>query len=104
MDEKYLNCKEMEWEDAVAYPAGSQRKVLRKETSPITMLLRMPPRSQMDAHCHTATEQHFVLEGEYTSEGRTCGPGSYRLVPAGTTHGPFISEKGAVVLVVYDPR
>jgi len=104
MDEKCVNYNQMEWEDAIAYPAGSQRKVLRKKTSPITMLLKMPPGFHMDVHCHTTTEQHFVLEGQYTSEGKTCGPGSYRLVPAGATHGPFISEKGAVVLVVYDPR
>jgi anti-sigma factor ChrR (cupin superfamily) len=103
MDEKCLNFNEMEWEDALGYPVGTQRKVLRKEASPITMLLRMPPGFRMDAHCHTTTEQHFVLEGEYTSEGRTCGPGSYRLVPGGATHGPFTSEKGAEVLVVYDP-
>jgi anti-sigma factor ChrR (cupin superfamily) len=104
MDEKYVNYYRMDWEDAIAYPSGTQRKVLRKKTSPITMLLRMPPGFQMDAHCHTTTEQHFVLEGEYISEGKSYGPGTYRLVPAGATHGPFTSEKGAEVLVVYDPR
>jgi anti-sigma factor ChrR (cupin superfamily) len=104
MDEKIMNYNQMDWEDATAYPAGSQRKVLRETTSPITMLLKMPPGFQMDRHCHTTTEQHFVLEGEYTSEGSTYGPGSYRLVPAGATHGPFSSKKGAVVLIVYDPR
>ena len=103
MDGKCVNCNQLDWEDAITYPDGTKRKVLRKEANPITILLRMPPGFQMDAHCHTTTEQHFVLEGEYVSEGEKCGPGSYRLVPAGATHGPFASEEGAVVLVVYDP-
>jgi anti-sigma factor ChrR (cupin superfamily) len=104
MDEQCVNYNEIEWEDAIGYPTGTQRRVLRKEGIPTTMLIKMPPGFQMDAHCHTTTEQHLVLEGEYTSEGRRCGPGSYRLVPAEATHGPFTSENGAVVLVVYDPR
>jgi len=58
----------------------------------------------MEAHSHMETEQHFVLEGEYESEGRTHQEGSYRLIPERASHGPFRSEKGAVLLVLWDEK
>ena len=57
----------------------------------------------MDAHAHMTTEQHFVLDGHYESEEKEYGPGSYRLIPKEINHGPFTSESGAIILVVWDP-
>ena len=51
---------------------------------------------------HLTTEQHFVLDGEYESEGKLYGSGSYRLIPAHVDHGPFVSKNGALVLVIWD--
>jgi quercetin dioxygenase-like cupin family protein len=104
MVERSVNYKEMNWEEAVGYPDGTRIKLLRKENGPNTVLLQLPQGFQMDAHCHTTTEQHFVLEGEYRSGEKTYRTGSYRIIPAGANHGPFQSEKGAVVLVIWDPE
>jgi len=58
----------------------------------------------MEGHSHTTVEQHFVLEGEYESEGKVYKAGTYRLIPEHETHGPFKSSKGAVILVIWDPE
>jgi anti-sigma factor ChrR (cupin superfamily) len=104
MKELFIDSNGMDWVQARGYPSGTQGKVLRKENGTNTILLKLAQGFHMDAHCHTTTEQHFVLEGEYTGEGKTYGVGSYRLIPAGVTHGPFSSEKGALVLVIWDPE
>ena len=103
MKESSINYEEMAWEEAMGYPTGTKIKVLRKEGEKKTFLLKLPKGFDMEAHCHTAlTEQHFVLEGSYRSEGKTYRRGSYRFIPREVTHGPFTSEEGAVILVIWD--
>ena len=51
---------------------------------------------------HTCCEQHFVLEGSYEAGGREYGSGTYQLIPAHATHGPFSSPGGAVILVIWE--
>lgn len=58
----------------------------------------------MEAHSHNSVEQHYVLEGQYEIEGKVYSKGTYQLLPAGYEHGPFTSEKGAIVLVIWDPQ
>jgi anti-sigma factor ChrR (cupin superfamily) len=93
MKDKTTNYEEMEWEDAVGYPTGTKIKILRHHGEIKTFLLKLPKGAEMEAHCHTAPEQHFILEGEYQSDGKTFGKGIYRYIPAEVTHGPFVSKK-----------
>jgi len=106
MQEVSLNYKEMPWEDAETYPPGTKMKVLRRDErgQPLTVVLKLQGRFEMGAHSHIGTEQHFVLEGEYESEGRVYKTGSYRLIPVETPHGPFTSKKGAVILVLWGAK
>jgi anti-sigma factor ChrR (cupin superfamily) len=106
MKELSLNYQEMEWEEARGYPAGTLMKVLRRDEKgePLTVLLKIGEGFEMEGHSHMGTEQHFVLEGEYESEGRVFGVESYRLIPKRASHGPFRSEKGAVILVLWDEK
>lgn len=106
MKELSVNYQEMQWEDARGYPPGTLEKVLRVgETGEhLAVLLKLPHDFKMETHSHMGMEQHFVLEGEYESEGRIYRAGSYRLIPQKTTHGPFRSEKGALLLVVWDAK
>ena len=106
MKELSLNYQEMQWEEARGYPAGTLMKVLRRNEKgeSLTVLLKVREGFEMEGHSHMGTEQHFVLEGAYESEGRTYQEGSYRLIPERASHGPFRSEKGAVILVVWDQR
>ena len=104
MEEVSLNYQEMEWEKAETYPSGTMMKVLRRDErgQPLTIILKLKGGFEVGAHSHIGTEQHFVLEGEYESEGRVYEAGSYRLIPVETPHGPFTSTKGAVILVLWD--
>lgn len=92
----------MEWSDASGYPVGTKIKLLRDEGNVRTFLLKLSAGFDMEAHAHIATEQHFVLNGEYESEGKKYSSGMYRLIPSRINHGPFTSKYGAEILVTWD--
>ena len=102
MKEISLNYDEMEWQNTPGYPAGTKIKILREEGTARTFLLKLPEEFEMTAHSHMTVEQHFVLEGKYHSEGKEYGPGTFRLIPREIDHGPFTSETGATILVIWD--
>jgi anti-sigma factor ChrR (cupin superfamily) len=97
-----LNTNDMEWQQAKNYPEGTMSKILRDDGERKTILLKVPPGFKMDSHSHTVVEQHFILEGEYEIGGKIHKVGSYQLIPQEYTHGPFYSENGAVILVIWD--
>ncbi len=90
------------WEDAKGYPKGTKRKVLRDEDTKKTILLKLPKGFKMNAHSHVTTEQHFVLKGAYSSDEGNYPAGSYQIFAAHDEHGPFVSENGALILVIWD--
>ena len=94
---------EKHWEDAKDYFPGTKRKILRDENGRRTVLLKLPPGCVIPPHSHITTEQHFVLEGEYVSNGKTYPKGSFQLISPGEQHGSFKSEKGALILIIWDP-
>lgn len=57
----------------------------------------------MESHSHINAEQHFILKGEYISEGKTFHEGTFRSFKAHENHGPFESKKEAMVLVIWFP-
>ena len=105
MKETIYNTNEMAWQEAKEYPSGAMVKVLR-EGGPAegrTILLKLPPEWEMEAHSHTTVEQHYVLEGEYRSQGKVFPAGSYQFIPRETNHGPFTVGPSTVILVIWDP-
>ena len=94
---------DLHWEEATGYPKGTTRKVLRDEKKGRSILLKLPKGFYMAPHSHITAEQHFVLEGEYTSNGVSYPAGSYQLFSIGDEHGPFESKNGALILIVWDP-
>ena len=106
MEEITINYEKMKWTDAPGYPEGSKIKILR-EGGPgegKTFLRKIKRGFKMEGHSHTTLEQHFVLQGEYESEGKIYKSGTYRLIPKHETHGPFKSSKGTLILVIWDPE
>ncbi len=91
------------WQDAVEYPDGTKRKLLRDENGAKTVLLKFPAGFSMAPHSHITTEQHFVLDGEYNSNGKTLGVGSYQIFYPHEEHGPYESENGCLILAIWDP-
>lgn len=90
------------WEEAKNYPSGTKRKVLREDENGRTILLKLPQNFYMPPHSHVVTEQNFVLEGEYISNGKMFSKGSYQMFLPHDEHGPFESKNGALILVVWD--
>ncbi len=102
MEQLIRNYREMDWETAAGYPAGTQIKVLREHDGKKTFVLQLPPGFHMEEHSHICDEQHLVFEGSYTVAEMEYEAGAYCFIPAHTNHGPFRSENGAVILVIWD--
>jgi anti-sigma factor ChrR (cupin superfamily) len=104
MDETTIHPADLAWEPAANYREGTRWKILRRgaEGEAKTVLLRLPSSFEMEAHSHVHAEHHYVLEGQYESEGRSFPAGSYRRIPAHANHGPFHSAHGALVLVIWE--
>jgi anti-sigma factor ChrR (cupin superfamily) len=90
------------WDGAEEYANGTKRKVLRDENGKRTVLLQLPAGFFMAPHSHITVEQHFVLKGEYSSDGKIYPEGSYQIFASGDEHGPFESKNGALILVIWD--
>lgn len=91
------------WENAKGYCDGTKMKVLRDLDGAKTILLKLPKHFHMDAHTHINTEQHFVIDGNYTINNIPFNKGSYQLIPANEEHGSILSEDGATILISWDP-
>jgi anti-sigma factor ChrR (cupin superfamily) len=104
MEEVAVSVPDLSWEQADGYPSGTQRKVLLRNpgNEPKSVLLKLPPGFQMAGHSHVFAEHHYVLEGEYESVGKRYSAGYYRMIPEHTNHGPFRSDTGAVLLIVWE--
>ena len=64
-------------------------------------MLKLPPGWKMDNHSHRFTELHYVVEGQIESQSKKYSAGTFRVIPKEVEHGPFSSETGAIVLVVW---
>jgi hypothetical protein len=100
-----LYTPEMTWETLSFFPGNAEVKILRTEPEggARTLLVRLPPGGEISPHSHLGVVQHYVLEGEYETEGELFGIGTYRLLPKHANVGTISTEKGAVILMIYDP-
>jgi hypothetical protein len=102
--EKLMNIyDESDWQEATEYSAGTRKKVLFDENGMKTIVLRLPKGFSMALHSHLFNEQHYIIEGEYNSNGIVFRKGTHRCFKAHETHGPFESRSGAMVLVIWSP-
>ena len=103
MKEINVNTHDIDWQDAEGYPPGAMEKVILNgsDSAPKACLLKVGPEWEMEAHAHVFTEMHYILEGEYESQGEVYPAGSFRLIPKKTNHGPFRTKTGAKILVIW---
>ena len=100
--EKLMNIyDESDWQEAPEYSTGTRKKVLFDENGMKTIVLKLPKDFRMALHSHLFNEQHFIIEGEYASNGMVFRKGTYRCIKPHETHGPFESKPGAMVLVIW---
>lgn len=105
MNATSVNANDLKWSGAAKYPTGTEEKVLciGGSVAPRATMLKLPPGWGMDSHSHRFTELHYVLEGQVESQGHKYPVGTFRVIPKGVDHGPFSSETGAIVLVIWCP-
>ena len=105
MVEVTLYTPEMTWEVLNFIPGSAEVKILRAESEggARTLLVRLQPGGEISPHAYLGVVQHYVLEGEYETEGEMFGAGTYRLFPKHANVGTISTEKGAVILIIYDP-
>jgi len=105
MEEVTLDTSQMQWDELRGFPGTAEVKDLREESQcgAKTMLVRLPAGGHVVPHTHPGAVQHYILEGEYESEGRTFRAGAYRLLPEHADVPPISSEHGATLLIIYDP-
>jgi anti-sigma factor ChrR (cupin superfamily) len=100
MQEIHLNYEDIDWRTHLNSSSGLSSKILRNSGGAKTLFLKLPKGARIESHKHTKTEQHFIIEGEYETDEKVYGRGSYRLIPAGANHGPVYVKKELVILVI----
>lgn len=106
MEETIRYTTDMSWEDLGYFPGKGQVKTLRDEP-PLgarTIIVRLPAGGEIVPHMHLAGVQHYVLEGEYETEGKTFAAGTYRLMPKNFDVAPISAKGGVTLHMIYDPR
>ncbi|GJL59793.1 MAG: hypothetical protein NPIRA03_26500 [Nitrospirales bacterium] len=95
----------MKWEKLQEFPGPADVKIVREDPSlgAKTMLVQIPAGGRITPHSHRGIVQHFVLEGQYETEGEFCEPGSYRMMPAHGDVSPITTKEGVTILMIYDP-
>jgi quercetin dioxygenase-like cupin family protein len=105
MQELNYHTPDMKWKPAPEFLGDVEVKVLREdeERGARTILVHLPPGSRLVPHAHLGTVQHFVLEGEYRSNGNVYKADTYRFLPRHDDVSEITTEPGATILMIYDP-
>lgn len=80
---------------------GIQRQLFERdgdEVARATSLVRYAPKSHFESHVHHLGEEILVLDGLFTDESGTFGPGTYIKNPPGSSYTPS-SETGCLLFV-----
>ena len=106
METKTVYVPEMNWEASTDFPGDAEVITLRAEPArkARTVLVRLHPGGRAAPHCHIATVQHYVLEGEYESEGKIYGAGTYRLLPGDADVAEMTTQNGVTILMIYEMK
>lgn len=95
---------DMLWEALREFPGKGEVTVLRDEGKgkAKTIIVRLPAGGQVLPHSHVAPVQHYVLEGECETEGKTLGRGAYRLMLEHADVSTILTKDGVTILMIYD--
>ncbi|MGP0593054.1 cupin domain-containing protein [Nitrospira sp. T9] len=93
------------WRELHEFPGTGEVKVLREESNrgAKTIVVRLPAGGQILPHNHLGVVQHFVIEGQYETQGKTFEPGSYRLFPTNAEVAKISTKNGVTIMMIYDP-
>jgi quercetin dioxygenase-like cupin family protein len=95
---------EMVWQELREFPGKGEVTVLRDEPKggARSIIVRLPAGGQIVPHSHVGTVQHYVLEGECETQGKTLGAGAYRFLPKHANVSTIFTKEGVTILMIYD--
>ena len=91
-----IRAGEGEWEP---FSPKVKIKVLHRDVSTQSYLLRLEPGAVVLPHVHGQDEECMVLEGEVRIGALVVKAGAYHLAPRGVSHEPISSENGALLFL-----
>jgi len=91
----------VEWA-ATDTPGFWEKVLLSNVDGGTTTLMRIDPGAFADLHHHDQLEEILVLDGEFSDQDRTYGPGHYCIRAPGAEHTSY-SATGCTVLLVFRP-
>jgi quercetin dioxygenase-like cupin family protein len=72
---------------------------------PVMLHLTMKPGAVIPAHLHKGmAEALYVVEGDFTNEGKQYQPGTSLHFKAGNIHGPHSTKNGCKLLILWTER
>jgi quercetin dioxygenase-like cupin family protein len=72
---------------------------------PVMLHLAMKPGAVVPAHSHKGmSEALYVVEGDFTNEGKQYQPGTSLHFKAGNVHGPHTTKSGCKLLILWTER
>jgi mannose-6-phosphate isomerase-like protein (cupin superfamily) len=81
-------------------PGASLQVLHIEEGGGYTAIAHFAPGTMVPEHAHPyADETLYVLSGDFVVEGKSYGPGTFLVVPAGTPHGPHTTSGGCSMFV-----
>jgi len=94
----------MVWRKLREFPGTGEVTVLREEGSggAKTIIVRLLAGGQIVPHSHVGVVQHYVLEGEYETQGKILGKGAYRFLPGRADVSTIFTKEGVTILMIYD--
>lgn len=95
---------EMIWRELREFPGKGEVTLLREggKGGAKTMIVRLPAGGQILPHSHVAPVQHYILEGECETQGKTLGQGAYRYLPKHADVSAIFTKTGVSILMIYD--
>ena len=76
-----------------------ERKMLMRDTSSCSFLLRLQAGATLPGHEHQTDEECLLLEGDLRLGSIELHSGDYHLAPAGRPHGAISSRGGALLYI-----
>jgi quercetin dioxygenase-like cupin family protein len=94
----------MVWQEVREFPGKGKVSVLRDEGKggAKTIIVRLPAEDQIVPHSHVGAVQHYVLEGECETQGKSLGEGAYRFLPRHADVSAIFTKEGVTILMIYD--
>ena len=95
----------LKWEGPQELRGNAHVKILRQDpsTGSKTYLVRLAPAANVSFDPHSSTTQHYLLSGEYESQGVVYREGTLRVIPEGSKSARITTTLGVTFLLVTEP-